>query len=399
MEAIRSGSAAESRGSVSLLPLSKSGLLNVNVSLGLKDVLGRFKAFGLLGFIFVICSFIIIVPVNLLNTMQSSGFITYMGTGRSDMRIDLQRSDDVAQRFESISAYIENDKDVKKFSPIITCEYKVLDSDGVSQSINVEIGDFSIFPFEYLSGAAPVTDTEIALSYLNAQAIGAGVGDTLQLIVDGKERDMIVSGIYQDVTNGGKTAKAVLPYDPEAGLWFVVIIDLAPGVDINAKIDQYAEAFYPARVTNIDEYLSQTLGSTINQLKLITTLAIVISIFVSMLVTSLFLKMLIAKDSREIAIMKSLGFTPRDIRVQYMTRALLVLCMGILVGTIASNTLGQSLASLMGSFMGIARIKFIINPVVSYVLCPLIQIAVVSITTVVSVISMRKSSIAEMIAE
>ena len=399
VEAIRSGGAAENRGSVSLLPLRKSGFLNVNVSLGLKDVLGRFKAFGLLCFIFVICSFIIIVPVNLLNTMQSSGFITYMGTGRSDMRIDLQRSDNMAQRFELTSTYIANDKDVKKYSPLITCAFKVLDSDGVYQNINVEIGDFLVFPLEYLSGAAPASDTDIALSYLNAQALGTGVGDTLQLMVDGQERTMMVSGVYQDVTNGGKTAKALLPYDPDTGLWFVVIIDLQPGVDISAKIDEYAEAFYPARITHIDEYLSQTLGSTISQLKLLIALAIAISLFVSMLVTSLFLKMLIAKDSREIAIMKSIGFTSSDIRVQYMTRALLVLGIGIFIGTIASNTLGQSLAGLMGSFLGIAKITFVINPMVSYVLCPLMQMAVVSVATVVSLISMRKSSIAEMIAE
>ncbi|KUO51090.1 MAG: ABC transporter permease [Desulfitibacter sp. BRH_c19] len=399
VEALRSGSIGESLISKNLLPLSKSSFLNVNIFLGLKDVLGRFKVFGLLCFVFVICSFIIIVPVNFLNTIQSPNFMTYMGIGQSDIRIDIQQSDDVVQRFDQMIAYIENDKDVERFSPFITCKFKVQDSDGTYKNINVETGDFSIFPLEYLSGAAPVRDNEIALSYLNAQELDKAVGDELQLIAHGQELQMTVSGIYQDVTNGGKTAKTLLPYDAETVLWNIVSVDVKPGIDASEKINEYAEAFYPAKVTHLDEYLSQTFRATIEQLKLITALAILIAISVSILITSLFLKMLIAKDSSEIAIMKSLGFSLMDIRVQYITRALLVLGIGIIVGTIASNTLGQGLVSIMGSFMGASKINFVIDPVVAYVLCPLVQIVVVAITTLVSTMSMKKSNISEMIAE
>lgn len=398
-DALRSGSIGESQISKNFLPLSKNRFMNVNIFLGLKDVLGRFKVFGLLCFVFVICSFIIIVPVNFLNTIRSPDLMTYMGIGRSDIRIDLHQSDDVVQRFSEMIAYIENDKDVDKFSPLITCKFKALNSDGTYENINVETGEFSIFPLEYVSGAAPVSDTEIALSYLNAQELDKGVGDTLQLIVDGQVWQMLVSGIYQDVTNGGKTAKTLLHYDAETVLWYVVSVDMKPGIDISEKIDEYAEAFYPAKVTYLADYLSQTFGATIEQLKLITALAILIAISVSILITSLFLKMLIAKDSSGIALMKSIGFSLRDIRVQYITRALLVLGIGIIIGTAASNTLGQGLVSLMLSFMGASQIKFVINPVVAYVLCPLVQMIVVTVTTLVSIVSMKKSSIVEMIEE
>ncbi len=399
VDALRSASIGESKINHGLLPLHKSKLLEVNIFLGLKDVLGRFKSFGLLCFVFILCSFIIIVPANFLNTMKSPDFTTYMGTGRSDIRIDLRQSEDVVQRFDDMVAYIEKDKDVEKFAQLVTSSFKVLDSDRTYINMNVETGDFSVFPLKYLSGRAPVGGDDIALSYLNAKELDKGVGDLIQLIVDGQEKQMQLSGIYQDVTNGGKTAKTPLPYDSETVLWYVVSVDVNSGIVVSEKIDEYAKAFYPAKVTYVDDYLSQTLGATIDQLKTITVLAIIIAIAISILITSLFLKMLIAKDSPQIAIMKSIGFSLWDIRVQYITSAMLVLGIGIIIGTIASNTLGQALISILGSFMGASYIQFVINPLVAYVLCPLALMVVVLITTMASIVSMKKSSITEMIVE
>ncbi|MCL6592234.1 MAG: FtsX-like permease family protein, partial [Firmicutes bacterium] len=399
VEALRAGNTGESKAKKTYPALHKSRLLNVNIFLGWRDVFKRFKMFRLLFLVFFICSFIIIVPVNLLNTIQAPGFITYMGIGRSDIRIDLRQTDNIAQRFDNMIAYIQNDQDVERFSPLVTCQYKIINSDGVPENLSVETGDFSIFPLEYLHGTAPVRDNEIALSYLNGQDLNKSVGDKLRMIVGGQEREMVVSGIYQDVTNGGRTAKAVLPINSEAVLWYVVSLDLKSQASIKRKIDEYSKAFYPARVTHLQGYLAQTLGNTIGQLKLFTILAVIVAIFVSILITSLFLKMLIAKDYSQIAIMKSIGLSLKDIRVQYVTRALLVLGMGIILGTIVSNTIGQGLVSVLLSFMGASQIEFVINPIQAYVLCPLILMIIVAVTTLLSIVSIKRTTITEMIVE
>ena len=280
---------------------------------------------------------------------------------------------------------------------MVTSRFKVEDSDGVLNNLNVETGDFTVFPLEYLAGTAPVKDNEIALSYLNAEDLQKQVGDTIRLVAGDQTLEMMVSGIYQDVTNGGRTAKASLPANEEAVIWYVVNLDVKS--NISEKVSEYSEAFYPARVTDSRLYLTQTMGNTIGQLRFFTLLAIVIVLFVSMLITSLFLKMLIAKDSSQIAIMKGIGFSLKDIRVQYISRALLVLNVGIILGTVISNTVGQSLVSFIWSFMGASKIRFIINPVEAYILYPLALMIIVSIATLLSTLSIKKSSIAEMNAE
>lgn len=396
VEALRSGSIGEMRAGRGFLSVHKSRLLNLHMFLGFRDIFQRFKLFRLLLIVFIVASFLVIVPINFLHTIQSPGFITYMGIGRSDIRVDLRQSDDMERKYESMLRYLQKDKDVKRFSPLVTCQFKMINHAGVEENMNIELGDFTIFPLEYVAGSAPKRDNEIALSYLNGKDIKAGIGDKLRFSVNGQEKELIVSGIYQDVTNGGRTAKALLPYNPDTMLWYAVSLDVQPNVNIQNKIDEYTKAFYPARVTDLEGYLHQTLGTTIEQLKLVTLVAIAIALSVSVLITALFLRMLIAKDYSQIAIMKSIGFSLCNIRVQYVTRALAVLLIGIVIGTVISNTAGQMLVSVLLSFMGASHIDFVINPLQAYLLCPLILLLAVTITTFICMSSIKRYSIIEM---
>jgi putative ABC transport system permease protein len=250
-----------------------------------------------------------------------------------------------------------------------------------------------------LSGNEPQNTREIALSYLNSKQLNKKVGDSLNIMRDGQIFKMKVTGLYQDITYGGKTAKALLPYNPESVLWSVINIDFKPGISVAYKMNEYTRLFYPNRVTNIEDYLKQTLGDLVKQLRKIAILAIIIATCLSGLITSLFLKMLIAKQHSEIAIMRALGFTLKDIRIQYITRTLFVLNLGIIWGAILSNTVGQHLVSLMWSYMGACEIRLIINPWQVYILSPLLLICMVTVAALASIASIKEFNISKLIAE
>ncbi|WP_028562060.1 ABC transporter permease [Paenibacillus pinihumi] len=399
VEALRSGSLGDTKISRNRFSLFNNRWFSVPVFLGLKDVIGRFKMFRLLLFVFIVSSFIIIVPLNFLNTIQAPSFISYMGVGQSDIRIDLRHSDDVEDRFKQLVDHVKADADVTRFSPLVTSQFKVLNHEGTLDNLSVETGDFTIFPLDYTEGTAPRKGNELALSYKNSQEMDKRTGDSVILIVDGKEKRMKISGVYQDVTNGGKTAKAVLPYNKEAVLWYVVSLNVKAGTVITDKISAYEQAFYPAKVTDLQGYLHQTLGGTINQLKLVTILALVIALSVSILITFLFLKMLVAKDNSQIAILRSVGFALSGIRIQYVTISLIVLGAGLILGTLLSNTAGQLLIGGIMSFLGASNITFIIDPVQAYILSPVLLAVTVILTTLASIQSIKASSISKTIAE
>jgi len=399
VEAFRSGSVGESAKNRNILRLKKSRVLNVNMFLGVKDVFQRYRMFGLLWFVFFFCTCFILIPIHFLTTIESPSFISYMGIGKSDIRIDLRRSDDTAGRFDDMMTALIADRDVQTLSPMATSRFTLLQDDGTEESVNIEVGDFSIFPLDYQEGRAPQRNNEIALSYKNSEEMGKSVGDSLTIICGGEEKTMVLTGIYQDVTNGGRTAKAVLDYDEDDVLWYSLGLDLKAGVSIADKVHEYSDRFHPARITGIRDYLHQTLGGTISQVRKVVFGALLTGLFVSVLITTLFMKMVIAKDSSRIAVMKSQGFSLSHIRVQYLMVSLLLLLCGIAGGTVFSNVMGQKLVSVLWGFMGASQINFVIDPVQSYLLFPLILTAAVFLTTLLTISDIKETSIITMIAE
>ncbi|MER0279412.1 ABC transporter permease [Clostridioides difficile] len=361
--------------------IHKNKITNTNILLGLNEVLKKITGYGLLCFVYTICIFIMIVPTNFLNTIKSPEFITYMGAGKSDIRIDLPQTKQTKHLFNSILEKISVDNDVKKYSSFTTSSYKIKNKDGKIENIKIENGNFRTFPLTYVKGSAPMKENEIALSVINANELEKSIGDNLSIFLKDKELILTVSGIYQDITYGGKTAKAMLPSSEDNILWHIVNLNLKPGVNVADKLKQYSINYYPAKITDMNNYTSQTLGSVISQLRLVIKLAVVISIAISSLITAMFFKMLIAKDTPQTAIMFSLGFSTKDIRIQYITRALLILIIGTVLGVIMANTLGQKISGLLLS--GISNLQFVINPLIVYVLYPSVLILTVLTTIIV----------------
>ena len=364
--------------------------LNPDIFLGIKDILVRFKLYRLLFMIFFICSFLVIVPVNFLNTIKSPSFIVYTGAAESDIRIDIQQSAKIEENFSDIIAYIKNDADIKEVSPVATSRVQILNADGDYEDIDIETGDFTIFPAGYIKGKVPVNDGEAALSYLNSKETGKNPGDKIILKIDDTIKEMTVTGVYQDITNGGKTVKAVINSRDGEKQRYVININVKEGTDINKKIASYKNLFPEAKITYPEEYMNQTMGETVKYLENFTLVTILSASGILMLMTSLFLKMLLSKDRFEISILRRIGLSVRNIKIQYVTRMISVIIPGILLGTAAANTAGQKITGIMWSFLGAAEIKFVIDPLQGYILCPAVLTAIVVITTLQATNSVKK---------
>jgi putative ABC transport system permease protein len=384
VEALRSDIMEREKSRKYSFSLLNNKFLSTNIYMGVRDVFKRFKLYRLVIFIFVVCTFIVILPINMYNTMNSPSFSTYMGIGKYDMRIDLRRTDTISKDFKKLQEELKSDADIKKYATYITCTYQVKNEKGSFDYINIETGDFGVFPLNYLNGRAPTGEGEISLSYVNASKdeLNKKVGDEVVVMASGKEKIMKVCGIYQDITNGGKIAKAdtSLGLNEDAVLWYIASMDVAPGVDIKKKVDYYQNTYDSAQVTDSKEYTGQTLGNMIDQMSTIVIGGIVIAVIIIILITTLFIKMLLSKDMSQIAIMRSVGLTSKNIKHQYMAGTLMALVLGIIFGLLVSNYLGEFLVSMAMSSMGAARIQFVVVAWQTLLLCPLLMIVIVGVT-------------------
>lgn len=398
-EAIRFGTAQEKTTGARRFNLSGNRLFNANIFLGVKDVLARKRLYATMLAVLIISAFIIIVPQNLYNTISSEGFIKYMGIGNSDIRIDIQQTDNISEKAAEIIKTMSSDSAISKYAVLTTKTFKAKTEGGSEERLKIELGDHSIFPVEYAEGGAPAAEDEIALSAMNASGLGTKVGEIITLLIDGKEKNLTVSGIYSDITNGGKTAKAVFTDHSANIMWYVICAQLSDRSLIDSKVSEYADRFDYAKVSDIDEYMAQTYGSTISSVGQASNAAIAVALVITVLVTLLFMKMLVAKDRYSIAIMKAFGFTNSDIQVQYVSRSVFVLIVGIVLGTILANTLGEMLAGAMISSFGASTFHFTVNPLAAYLFSPLLMMGSVLLATIIGTSGAGQIKISENIKE
>ncbi|MDX9952794.1 MAG: ABC transporter permease [Anaerolineae bacterium] len=398
-EAVRFGVSQEKAGGARRFRLSTNQLLGTNIFLGVKDVLARKSLYVTMLTVLVLAAFIIIVPQNLHNTIASDSFITYMGVGDSDLRIDIQQTDHIAEKAAEIGAAMAHDPSISRFVVLTTQAFRVILDDGSEENIKVELGDHSVFPLTYIQGRAPAVESEIALSVLNAREMGKTVGDGITLIIAGRETTLTVCGIYSDVTHGGKSAKAVFSASATDIMWSVVTAELADPARASEKVTEYADRFAFAKVSDIDEFIRQTYGATISAIGKAAYAAVGVALALTVLITLLFMRMLVAKDRYAIAVMKAFGFTNADIRTQYVARAVFVLSLSVLLGALLANTLGQALAGAVIASFGAASFRFIVNPALAYLLSPLLMAGVVLAATVFGTLDAGHITISENIKE
>jgi len=385
-EAIRFGSLQEKHTGARRITLSGSRLLNTNVFLGMKDVISRKRLYATMLAVLVLSSFIMIVPQNLYNTISSKSFIGYMGIGSYDLRMQLSGNvDNLLEKVADITRAVQSDQAISQFAVLTTKTFRVKLRDGTEENIKIELGDHSIFPIAYTKGKAPAAENDIALSTLYADDMGYEVGDTLTLVIGDVEKKLIVSGIYSDITNGGKTAKAVFSDQSAGTMWSIVSAKLYDPALVAVKVKEYSEAFDYAKTSDIDEYVKQTFGSTISAVKTASYVAIVVAIAITLLISLLFIRMLVAKDRYSIAVMNAFGYTSTDVKVQFISRSIFILIIGVLLGTILANTLGELLAGLVISSFGASTFEFTIDPISAYLLSPLLMAITVIIATLIGV--------------
>ena len=309
--------------------------------------------------------FLMILPQNILSTISSPQFVTYMGIGDGEIRLDIRQTEDIAGKTEQVEKLLAEEESVDRFAVLRTLSCRVALPDGVSAALQVEQGDHTVFPVSYAKGEAPEAKNEIALSYLCAEDLGFDLGDTLLLLTDETPQEYTVCGIYSDITNGGKTAKAASLPGGGATMWSVFYVSLKEGVPkeqwLPAWTQILSDSGISAKAVDIQEYVTDTYGQTIQEIRMAAWTAVLAAALVMFVVVVLFTRLLVAEERNDISLRKALGLTGGDIRRLYFLRYLPVLLVGILAGILSGNLLGEQLAGIFLKTLGAAGFRFLVN--------------------------------------
>lgn len=318
------------------------------------------RQYLLIGFVTAACAFLMLVPQNLYSTLSSSEFVTYMGIGNGEIRIDVRQTENINQTTEQVVKKLESDPRVGQHTVLQTKNYPAYLADGRMYNLNVEVGNHTVFPVSYVKGTAPVTETELALSSLNAKELGLSVGDHLQLLIGSEKRTYTICGIYSDITNGGKTAKAggAAMQDETPVMWSILYVSLNPSVQSEQWLAEYNGD--GVKAVDIADYVMQTYGQTLQEIRLASGVATGAAVVIIFAVVTLFMRLIVEKNRYAVSLQKALGLTNASIQKEYMKEGLLSAAAGVMAGLLIGGILGEDLCGIIIRSFGADGFRFVI---------------------------------------
>ena len=330
--------------------------------------------------------FMILVPWNMRSTILAPEFVTYMGIGDSQIRVDVRQTENNEAQSAAVMNDIKKDGRVRDCVLMKTGSYRTVLPDGSAYDLLIENGDHSRFPVRYTEGRYPESDHELALSVLNAEEMGVKTGDTVvvdQDMKDGHTEEVTctVCGIYSDVTNGGKTAKGCLKYpdDRTPVMWSIIYLSLVDedqaGQWTAEYQSRYASSGEGIKVTLISDYLKGTYGQTIRNISNASLVSAVRSCLILFVVILLLIRLVIWRERAKSSLRKALGFRSSDIRNSYLKKTLVYAVPGMALGIFAGIVPGQALAGMLLRSMGAYGFQFMIEPAAVFVGAPAVTAA------------------------
>lgn len=349
------------------------------------------------------CVFLMLVPHNLSSTISSPEFVTYMGIGSGQIRLDVRQTEDILKKTDKIEKQLRRDDKVIAYTRLQTKAYYVEYMDKAACRLLVELGDHSVFPIRYVEGNAPEKEGQLALSVLNAKELDLGLGDRVTMSANGQKQEFTICGIYSDITNGGKTAKAyasnekLSASDGEPVMWSVFYVSLKPGEDIHAWVSDRQTGFAGegnagVKVVDIAEYVSGTYGQTIRQIRLAANVAMGAATIIIFIVVLLFIRLIVERERKDSSLKKAMGYTGREIRMEYLKKSCIYVISGIGTGIIFGNFLGETIAGVILGSMGAAELRFILDFGVVCFQIPVITLAVAMLAVRVGLFEVKKIS-------
>lgn len=386
MDAIRSGNNGERFEKKGVLRLGKSRLKATTFLAG-NDVLSELKKYLVLLVTSVVGVWLVIMPVNTINTLQSEEIARWFSITDSDFWV----SDDT----EIINLQLAGKK--KGFYDYLSEVQKKLTDEGIPvERVATECvfrmkaakGDFSCNSlsfqglrtetdeYAYEEGEPPVLENEVAITNLIAEKLHAELGDTIYIAIGDEERPFVVTAFYQSMNNMGEgirfPEKTKLDGTGLMGCFGVQVTLKGDATEEEvAEAIKKAESVFPkADIKTMKEFIDSMIGGVSEQIQPLKVMTLILVIIINILVVMLMQKMFLIREQGEIGMLKAIGFSNGAIISWQTKRIMMMLFVGILLGTLTGTPFSQVTSGQVFKIMGASSITFQINPIEVYGIYP-----------------------------
>ena len=409
IDAIRNGENGERYERKGVISLSKSRLSPI-IFMAVNDIISDIRRFVVMISIFTLGVLLILIPINTINTLKSDNIITWFSMAPCDHVIAREIFFDAKKDNEKMidnnlkdveKLLLENDISADVFQEIIFRTTISHDGKKMTSLTFQGNGDVTAYMYSYIDGTPPQNGTEVAISHVVADNIGAKIGDTVEIENGDITKKYVVTALYQTMNNLGEGIRLYQddPIDYRLAMGcFGLQIKYRDNPDSSelARRKKILEKAYPdAEVYDVSEYINEMIGDIAGQLGSVKILSLSIVLCINILVTVLMVKSFITKEKGEIGMLKAIGFKNSSLIAWQTLRIGIVLVIAIILGTIFSGPVSEISSGQVFKIMGAQSIEFTINPIEVYVIYPLLVLGVTVIAGMIAALQVRKISASE----
>lgn len=412
MDAIRSGNNGERFEKKNILKLSRLKIRPTSF-MAANDVLCELRKYIILVFSSIIGVWLVVMPVNTINTLQSEEVSAWFGMAPCDFYLtDQGRVQELAlagdrAAYENYLAEVREELEaadipVDHMATETVLRYKIRRGDYSYSSLALQGIGTDTEAYMYEEGMAPKEKNEIAITHIIADKIEARIGDTVYISMFGEERPFVVSAIYQSMNNMGEGIRFAQDAKIDFGMIAgsigaqIVLKDSVKKEETDVLKKKIEDAVPGAEVETTKEFMGSQMGSISAQIKPLKTLVLVIVIVINVLIIVLMQKMFLIREQGEMAMLKAVGFSNASIIGWQTKRIALVLFFGILFGVLTGTPFSQITSGEVFKMMGCSRITFQIRAWEVYVLYPLIIYVATIMVCILTMLKVKKISVTQM---
>ena len=410
ISAIRGGHSGESFAKASALYLFKQKYLRVPAYLGINDMLTHLKRYALLLITFCISFVLITIPLNTINTMQSSEMASKF-TVNTDSAVYIKKIEGKQDSAYRNSAQLKKgmqrvEREMKEkgydaeltASSIYFLPFHAPGKKGNTKIMSLQIQGRNTEYLDYLEGSAPVLENEIAFSRLILEDNNWHIGDRIEADLNGETYKFIITGSYADYMQLGSSARLNAKLDlskVDMFEYWNVNVDMKTDKSQTELKDTLQKQFPDYEWYTAQEIVDRNIGGIQESLSELLIPMTAMLCAVIMLITLLMEMLFIVREKGEIAMMKSIGFRNSSIRSWQVIRMILVALVSMLAAVPLSMLSNRFMLEPIFAIMG-ADVHIQIDPVQVYLIYPGVLLLGIICATIFATGQIKRIHIREM---
>lgn len=368
IEAIRNGDNGERYHKRRGLNLHTKKRMGTIAFLGLNDILCNKKRYLVLFFTFCISFVLITVPLNTLTTMESREMVSKFSLDPDAavyMETIEKKGDDVYHNttdLEHALRRVERELAEKGYDASLSVgalffvEWETGEDDTIIKYLtSYPIGVNGSY-CEYTEGEAPKLENEVAFSKKVMEENELHIGDTVTTKINGEEKKFIITGYYSDYMQLGESARLNPAIDMSgeimSGYW-KPMVDMDTDLSQEEMVRKLEKEFPEYDWVTAQQVVDTNVGSVKDTMRAMQIPMTAMLCILIMLITILMMKLFIVREKGQLAMLKSIGYRNRHIRLWLMMRMVWVVMISMIfaipLSMLSNRFVLTSIFAIMGA--------------------------------------------------